>query len=133
MPPPLSYDELSEQIIGAAIEVHRELGPGLLESIYEHCLELELRKLGLTVLRQHKVNVEYKGAQLDLGFRIDLWVDGRVIVEIKAVEAKHPVHAAQLLTYLKLTDCRLGLLINFNQQTLVKGVNRVANGLIEGD
>ncbi len=132
MPLPLSYDELSEQIIGAAIEVHRELGPGLLESIYEHCLEMELRKLGFPVLRQHKVNVAYKGEQLDLGFRIDLWVDERIIVEIKAVEAKHPVHAAQLLTYLKLTDCRLGLLINFNQETLVKGVKRVANDLIEG-
>ena len=132
MPIANSYDELSELIIGAAIEVHRELGPGLLESIYEHCLELELRKLGLPVLRQHKVNVSYKGEQLDLGFRIDLWVDTRIIVELKSVEAKHPVHAAQLLTYLKLTDCRLGLLINFNQETLVKGVNRVVNKLIEG-
>ncbi|MCB0758225.1 MAG: GxxExxY protein [Flavobacteriales bacterium] len=128
----MTYDELSELIIGAAIEVHRELGPGLLESIYEHCLAQELRKLGFPVLRQHKVNVKYKGEQLDLGFRIDLWVDQRVIVEIKSVEAKHPVHAAQLLTYLKLTDCRLGLLINFNQETLVKGVKRVANNLVEG-
>lgn len=132
MPLANSYDELSEHIIGAAIEVHRELGPGLLESIYEPCLELELRQLGLPVLRQHKVNVSYKGEQLDLGFRIDLWVDTRIIVELKSVETKHPVHAAQLLTYLKLTDCRLGLLINFNQETLVKGVNRVVNKHIEG-
>ncbi|MEO7081212.1 MAG: GxxExxY protein [Flavobacteriales bacterium] len=132
MPAQLSYDELSELIIGAAIEVHRELGPGLLESIYEHCLALELQKLSLPLLRQHIVNVKYKGTQLDLGFRIDLWVDERIIVEIKAVEAKLPVHTAQLLSYLKLTDCRLGLLINFNQETLIKGVKRVVNKFEEG-
>ena len=132
MPAQLSYDELSELIIGAAIEVHRELGPGLLKSIYEHCLALELQKLSLPLLRQHIVNVKYKGTQLDLGFRIDLWVDERIIVEIKAVEAKLPVHTAQLLSYLKLTDCRLGLLINFNQETLIKGVKRVVNKFEEG-
>jgi GxxExxY protein len=127
-----SYDQLSEAIIGAAIEVHRELGPGLLESIYEHCLAQELSALGIPVLRQHKVPVKYKGVQLDLGFRIDLWVDDRIIVEIKAVEARHPVHTAQLLSYLKLTDCRLGLLINFNAETLVKGVKRVVNQFVDG-
>jgi GxxExxY protein len=130
MTPTRSYDELSQAVIGAAIEVHRELGPGLLESIYEHCLAQELHQLGIPVLRQHKVNVKYKGAQLDLGFRIDLWVDQRIIVEIKAVETRHPVHMAQLLSYLKLTNCRLGLLINFNEETLVKGVRRVVNRFV---
>lgn len=126
-----TYDELSGLIIGAAIEVHRELGPGLLESIYEHCLELELKALGLEVKRQELAQVVYKGVALDLGFRIDLMVEDKVIVELKATDAMHDVHYAQLLSYLKLLDCKLGLLINFNQETLVKGVKRMANGLDE--
>ena len=124
-----SHDELSALIIGAAIEVHRELGPGLLESIYEHCLVLELKQLGLELKRQHEVQVTYKGEPLELGFRIDLWVEDLIIVELKAIDGKHDVHTAQLLSYLKLTECKLGLLINFNQETLVKGVRRVVNGL----
>jgi len=127
----MTYEDLSSSIIGAAIEVHRELGPGLLESIYEYCLAKELRAAGIPFVQQHPVPVRYKGELLDLGFRLDLWVDQRIIVEIKAIELLHDVHLAQLLSYLKLTDSRLGLLINFNEATLVRGVRRVVNGLNE--
>ena len=125
------YRELSGAIIGAAIEVHRELGPGLLESIYEHCLARELKEAGIPFLRQHPVPVRYKGELLDLGFRLDLWVDQRIIVEIKAVDLLHEVHRAQLLSYLRLTENKLGLLINFNEAKLKDGVQRVVNGLDE--
>ncbi|HRD51023.1 MAG TPA: GxxExxY protein [Flavobacteriales bacterium] len=125
------YRELSGAIIGAAIEVHRELGPGLLESIYEHCLARELRDAGIPFLQQHPVPVRYKGERLDMGFRLDLWVDQRIIVEIKAIELVQEVHRAQLLSYLKLTGCKLGLLINFNAPVLAEGVRRVVNGLDE--
>ncbi len=127
----MTYKELSGAIIGAAIEVHRELGPGLLESIYEHCLGKELRALGLPFLQQHPVAVRYKGEPLDLGFRVDLWVDQRVIVEIKAVEGIHDVHLAQTLSYLKLTGSKLGLLLNFNEAVLRNGIHRIVNGLDE--
>ena len=125
------YRELSGTIIGAAIEVHRELGPGLLESVYEHCLARELRAAGVPFLQQHPVPVRYKGEQLDMGFRLDLWVDQRIIVEIKAIDVLQEIHRAQLLSYLKLTGCKLGLLINFNEPLLTDGVRRVANGLDE--
>ena len=125
------YRELSGIIIGAAIEVHRELGPGLLESVYEHCLARELREAGIPFLQQHALPVRYKGERLDLGFRLALWVDQRIIVEIKAVEIVQEVHRAQLLGYLKLTDCKLGLLINFNEAVVKDGVHRVVNGLNE--
>jgi GxxExxY protein len=127
----MTYNELSGLIIGAAIDVHRELGPGLLESIYEFCLAKELRALGIPFSQQQAIPVRYKGEALDLNFRLDLWVDQRIIVEVKAVETIHDVHIAQLLSYLKLTDRRLGQLINFNAPVLVKGVRRVANGLSE--
>ncbi|MEO8066801.1 MAG: GxxExxY protein [Flavobacteriales bacterium] len=127
----MTHNELSAAIIGAAIEVHRELGPGLLESIYEYCLAKELRALGIPFLQQQSVPVHYKGELLDMGFRLDLWVDRRIIVEIKAVDELHDVHFAQLLSYLKLTDTRLGLLVNFNETILAKGVRRVVNGLSE--
>ncbi len=126
-----NYDELSALIIGAAIEVHRELGPGLLEGIYEDCLHYELRERGVRVQRQQPVQVIYKGRPLDHAYRVDLLVEGMIVVELKAVDAMHDVHLAQLLSYLKLTNCRLGLLINFNQETLVQGLRRVANGLNE--
>jgi GxxExxY protein len=127
----VTYKDLSGAIIGAAIEVHRELGPGLLESIYEHCLAKELRGLGLPFLQQRSVAVRYKGEQLDLGFRIDLWVDHRIVIEIKAVDAIHDVHLAQVLSYLKLTENKLGLLLNFNEPVLKNGIRRVVNGLDE--
>ena len=127
----MTYRELSGEIIGAAIEVHRELGPGLLESIYEHCLAKELTARGLHFLRQHPIPVRYKGEKLDLCFKLDLWVEQQIIVEIKAVDIFQEVHRAQLLSYLRLTDCHLGLLINFNEVVVKDGVHRVVNGLNE--
>jgi GxxExxY protein len=122
-----SLNVLSKRIIGAAIEVHRSLGPGLLESTYEACLARELTLAGLAFERQLVLPVEYKGVQIDAGYRLDLVVEGLVVVEIKAVEALLPVHDAQLITYLKLTGKPLGLLINFNVPTLVQGIRRRAN------
>jgi GxxExxY protein len=116
--------ELTEEIIGAAIEVHKALGPGLLESAYAACLrrELELRRIPFEAERP--LPVEYKGKQVDCGYRLDLLVDRRVVVELKAVEELDPVHEAQLLTYLRLTGARVGLLINFNVPLLTDGVRR---------
>ncbi len=130
----LKYNELSELIIEAAIEVHRELGPGLLESIYEMCLAQELREHGVEVTQQMAVPIIYKGRRMPNDLRLDLLVDDRIIVEVKAVEEFHPVHQAQLLTYLKLTDKRVGLLLNFNSPVITKGIKRMMNGyLIEGE
>lgn len=120
---------LSGEIIGAAIEVHRVLGPGLLESAYELALERELVLRGMSVERQKAVPLEYKGVALGDGFRMDLLVNDHLIVEIKAVEHLQAIHEAQLLTYLKLADKRLGLLINFNEKTIKEGVKRVVNRL----
>jgi GxxExxY protein len=127
----MNLSELSGAVIGAAIEVHRVLGPGLLESPYELALERELGLRGVSVQRQVAVPLEYKGLALGDGFRIDLLVDSALIVEIKSVERLQPIHEAQLLTYLKLTDKRLGLLVNFNERALKDGVKRVVNGLKE--
>ena len=120
---------LSGEVIGAAIEVHRVLGPGLLESAYELAFERELVLRGLQVERQKAVPLEYKGVALGDGFRIDLLVQEQLIVEIKAVERILAIHEAQLLTYLRLADKRLGLLINFNEKTIKEGVKRVVNRL----
>ena len=120
----LYEEELTEQIIGAAIEVHREIGPGLLESAYQACLEREFVLRGLPFEPQKPLTVAYKGVQLDCGYRLDFVVDDKVVVELKAVDELHPVHEAQLMTYLKLTGCRVGLLINFNVIQLVKGIKR---------
>ena len=130
----LKHDELSELIIKSAIEVHRELGPGLLESIYEMCLAHELRERGISVLQQLAVPIIYKGIRMPNDLRLDLLVDDRIIVEVKAAEEFHPVHQAQLLTYLRLTDKRVGLLLNFNSPTLIKGIKRMMNGyLLDGE
>ena len=125
----MENNTLSGEIIGAAIEVHRVLGPGLLESAYELALERELFLRGIDVERQKAVALEYKGKPLGDGFRIDLLVQQQVIVEIKAVDRLQSIHEAQLLTYLKLTGKHLGLLINFNEKTIKEGVKRIANGL----
>ena len=119
---------LSGDVIGAAIEVHRVLGPGLLESAYELALERELTLRGHTIERQKPVALEYKGIALGDGFRIDLLIDSRLLIEIKAVETLLPIHEAQLLTYLRLSGKRVGLLINFNERTLKEGIKRVMNG-----
>jgi len=120
-------DELSNGIIGAAIEVHRALGPGLLESAYEECLchELNLRRLSFE--RQKPLPITYKGVKLDCGYRVDLLIESLVLVELKTVNRIEPVHEAQLLTYLKLTNLWLGLLINFNVPVLKDGIRRIVN------
>lgn len=116
---------ITEQIIAAAIEVHRALGPGLLESAYEACLVYELVQRGRRVEQQKPLPVVYKGVHLDVGYRLDLLVDGLVIVELKAVDQLLPIHEAQLLSYLKLSGCRVGLLINFNVRLLKDGIRRL--------
>lgn len=125
----MGEDELSKIIIGAAIEVHRHLGPGLLESAYETCLAYELTERALSIERQKPIPVTYKGVPVDCGFRPDLLVNQRVIVEVKAIDSFAPIHEAQLITYLKLTGCKLGLLLNFNQIRLRDGIKRVVYGL----
>ena len=125
----MDENELSHVIIGAAIEVHRTLGPGLLESVYERALSFELRNKGFKVLQQQELPVVYKGVELGPGFRIDLLISDLVIVEIKSVERLLPVHEAQVLTYLKLTNKKLGLLLNFNSTAISASVRRVVNNL----
>jgi GxxExxY protein len=120
----IELNQLTEQIIGAAIEVHKAVGPGLLESAYEECLCRELALRSISFERQRALPVEYKGTKLDCGYRLDLLVAGSVVVEIKSVSALEPVHEAQLLTYLKLGGWRLGLLINFNVAVLKDGIRR---------
>lgn len=121
-------DELSKEIIGAAIEVHRRLGPGLLESAYEECLCCELGLKGIEFKRQVHQPVVYKGLKLDCGYRLDLLVENLVIVEVKAIEAIGPIHEAQILTYLRLRGSWLGLIINFNVILLRDGIKRLVNG-----
>ena len=125
-PIPPETNEIARQIVDAAFVVHTALGPGLLESVYEVCLAHELRKRGLTVRQQVVLPVHYDGVRLDAGLRLDLLVNDAVIVEIKAVENLLPVHKAQALTYLKLTGCRLALLINFNVPVIKEGIHRLA-------
>jgi len=122
------YKALTERIIGAAIQVHRELGPGMLESAYEACLAYELKQRGMKVESQKALPLKYRDVVLDCGYRVDLLVDERVIVEIKVLEALQPVHKAQLLSYLRLSGCKVGRLINFNVDVLKRGIHRVVNG-----
>lgn len=117
-------NRVTDKIIGAAIEVHRQLGPGLLESTYEKCLIFELQRIGLVVESQVELPVAYKGMKIDAGYRIDLLVEKSVIVELKAVESILPVHEAQILTYLKLSGNKLGLLLNFNVKLMKDGIRR---------
>ena len=118
-------NSITEKIIGAAIDVHRELGPGLLESTYEVCFVHELRSRHIFTESQKELPVTYKGMELDCGFRIDLLVENQVIVELKAVETILPIHKAQLMNYLKLANLRLGLLMNFNVKLLKDGITRI--------
>jgi GxxExxY protein len=122
-------NKITEKIIGCAIEVHRGLGPGLLESAYEECLYFELTQAGLQFERQVPLPVIYKGVKLDCGYRIDIVVENLVIVEIKAIEKILPVHEAQLLSYLKLYNKKVGLLINFHVPILKSGLKRLVNNL----
>lgn len=118
--------DLTGQIIGAAIEVHRELGPGLLESTYQVCLEREFNLRQIPFAREKPVNVTYKGTTIDCAYRLDFLVADRVIVELKAVDEILPIHEAQILTYIKLVGCEVGLLINFNTPVLKQGIKRFA-------
>jgi len=120
-------NKITGAIIESAIEVHRELGPGLLESAYEACLAYELIERGHKVERQLEMPIRYKEVFIDVGYRIDLLVDDLVIVELKAVDEIHPIHEAQLLSYLKLGNLRLGLLLNFNSELMKQGIKRIAN------
>ena len=125
----MTENEISEKIIGCAIEVHKSLGPGLLESAYCECLYYELQIGGLNVEKQKPLPLIYKEVKLDVGYRLDLIVEGKVIIEVKSVEALNDIHTAQVLTYLKLSGCKLGLLMNFNVIRLVEGLKRLANKL----
>lgn len=123
----LSVNQITETIIGCAIKVHSALGPGLLESAYQQCLFYELKKSGLKVEKEKALPVIYEEIELECGYRLDLFVENRVVVELKAVEALNDIHLAQMLTYLKLSECEVGLLINFNVTQLIKGIKRVIN------
>ena len=125
----MGESQVTEVIIGCAIKVHRGLGPGLLESAYEACLFHELSKTDLKIEKQKPLPLMYDDMKLDCGYRLDLLVEGKVIVEIKAVKALEEIHTAQLLTYLKLSGCCLGLLINFNVLLLKDGIKRIVNYL----
>lgn len=127
----MNENEISKEILNAALEVHKALGPGLLESAYETCLEKELKIRGLNVKRQLGLPLVYKDETCDIGYRLDLLVENKVIIEIKSVEALNDVHIAQVLTYLKLSGCKLGLLINFNVKLIKDGVKRLVNKLEE--
>ncbi|WP_165227472.1 GxxExxY protein [Aquisphaera insulae] len=118
-------NELTRLVIGAAIQVHREMGPGLLESIYQACLEIELRNAGIDFVSQYRLPLVYKGQELKDNLVLDIYIPGRLIVELKAVEHVLPVHEAQLLTYLKLSHTHIGLLINFNVPVLKDGLKRI--------
>lgn len=125
----MTENELSYKVIGVAMELHKSLGPGLLESSYENALAYDLKASGLKVQQQVPRPFIYKEVKMDVGYRIDLLVDNKLIIEIKSLESLAPVHFSQVLTYLKLSDMKLGLLINFNSRFLKDGIHRVVNNL----
>ncbi|MES2765093.1 MAG: GxxExxY protein [Bacteroidota bacterium] len=125
----MSENEISNIVIGCAMKVHTALGVGLLESAYEECLFYELQKNSLKVEKQKPLPLVYESVKLDCGYRVDLFVENKVIVELKTVETLSRLHAAQVLTYLRLSNCRLGLLINFHVEHLKDGIKRIANGM----
>ena len=127
----MKINDVTQVVIGSAIEVHKALGPGLLESAYEECLCKELSLRQVPFEKQRPLPVEYKGLKLDCGYRLDLLVDNQVVVEIKSVDSLHPIHDAQLLTYLRLGGWKAGLLINFNAPILKQGIRRLVLGLDE--
>ncbi|RZJ53038.1 MAG: GxxExxY protein [Flavobacterium sp.] len=125
----MSENDLSRIVFHSALKVHQSLGPGLLESAYEECLFYELKKLGLRIEKQKALPLIYEEVKLDVGYRLDILVENKLILEIKSVDCLNEIHFAQLLTYLKLTNCKLGLLINFNVSLIKNGIRRVANNL----
>jgi len=125
----MSENELSRIVFDCALKVHQTLGPGLLESAYEECLFYELKKSGLAIEKQKPLPLIYEEIKLDIGYRLDIIIENKLILEIKSVDALNEVHFAQLLTYLKLTNCKLGLLINFNVALIKNGIRRIVNNL----
>lgn len=125
----ISENELSKIVFNCALKVHQNLGPGLLESAYEECLFYELNKTGLEIQKQKALPLVYEEVKLDIGYRIDIIIENKLILEIKSVEALNDIHFAQLLTYLKLTNCKLGMLMNFNVALIKNGIKRVVNNL----
>ena len=125
----MTENELSKIVFDCALKVHKSLGPGLLESAYEECLYYELKKTGLIVEKQKPLPLIYEDVKLDVGYRVDIIIENKLILELKSVEVLNDVHFAQLLTYLKLTDCKLGMLINFNVVLIKNGIKRVVNNL----
>jgi len=125
----MTENEIGREIVNCALSVHKHLGPGLLESTYQACLEYELHKAGFFVKKETALPVIYQDVKLDCGYRIDLWINNKVIIEIKSVDSLNDVHLAQILTYLKLTDNRLGFLMNFNVSRIKYGIRRVMNNL----
>ncbi len=126
---PMSENDLSKIIVNSCYQIHKVLGPGLFESVYEECLHFELIQQGLSVQRQKELPVIYKSLKMEIGFRTDLIVENKVIVEIKSIETIAPVHQKQLLTYLRLTNLKLGLLVNFNEALIKDGIQRLVNDL----
>lgn len=124
----MTENQIAYEVIGAALEVHKSLGPGLLESAYQECLVYKLRQLGFDVEKEKPMPLVFEEVKLECGYRIDLLVENKVVIEIKSVETLNDVHLAQTLTYLKLGDYKLGLLINFNVALLKKGIKRIING-----
>lgn len=120
----MEFDNLSNRVIGLAIEVHKELGPGLLESTYKQCLAYELSQVQIKFLLEVELPVQYKEISVSCGYRIDLLIENKLIVELKSVDEVHPIHEAQLLTYMKLAKIRIGLLMNFNEKILKNGIKR---------
>lgn len=120
----IKFDELSNKIIGLALDVHRELGPGLLESTYQQCLAYELSKAKIKFELEKEIPVKYKDVHLNCGYRIDLLIDNKLILELKCVERLQPIHEAQILTYMKLSNIKIGLLVNFNVMMLKNGIKR---------
>ncbi|MCC9062855.1 GxxExxY protein [Flavobacterium piscisymbiosum] len=125
----MSENELSRIVFDCALKVHQTLGPGLLESAYEECLFYELKKSGLAIEKQKPLPLIYEEIKLDIGYRLDIIIENKLILEIKSVDALNEIHFAQLLTYLKLTNCKLGLLINFNVALIKNGIRRIVNNL----
>lgn len=121
----MSYDDVTGKVIGAAIEVHREMGPGLLESVYQSCMEIEMKSQGIEFLAQHRIPLKYKKQNVDCELIMDLFIPGSLVIELKAAESILPVHQAQLLTYMKLSQTRLGLLLNFNVPVMKNGIKRM--------
>jgi len=129
----MNHNELAGRIIGIAIKVHQSLGPGLLESAYKECLTCELTKAGLRIEKEKPVPLVYEEVRLDCGYRIDILVENTIVIEVKSVDSLNDVHLAQTLTYLKIGNYRLGLLLNFNVTMLKQGIKRVINGNLNGN